>query len=200
MPKRTLLLSVTGLLFLGACASPAAHDKSAQGDKQVATLASAGTTPAGTATSDVDSQRPQVRLDTSDAEHDRLYIAYDDCLVAHGVKVLTGKPGEPQMGASDTRGRPSRLLDHSGEPKPAYAACLSKKPLEPPELDESTNPNYAAQWNDNVKCLRAHGVMVHVVKPGEWTYDSSNTVTPPNEAELEKTCLIQAFGSRDSSK
>jgi hypothetical protein len=201
MPKRTLLLSVAGLLLLGACASPAGHDKTAAGDKKVATLASAGATPAGTSsTSDADSRRPRIRLDTSDDEHDRLYIAYDDCLVAHGVKVLTGKPGEPQMGISDTVGRPSKLLDHSGEPKSAYTACLSKKPVEPPELDESTNPNYAAQWNDNVKCLRAHGDMVHVVKPGEWTYDSSNTVTPPNEAELEKTCLIQAFGGHESSK
>jgi hypothetical protein len=200
MPKRTTLLSVAGLLLLGACASPAVHDQTAQGDKKVATLVSAGPTPAGTSTSGVDSQRPRIRLDTSDAEHDRLYIAYDDCLVAHGVKVLTGKPGEPQMGISDTVGRPSKLLDRSGEPKSAYAACLSKKPIEPPELDESTNPNYAAQWNDNVKCLRAHGVMVHVVKPGEWTWDSSNTVDPPDEPEIEKTCLIQAFGGHDSSK
>jgi hypothetical protein len=196
MSKRTTLLSVAGLLLLGACASPG-HDQASQGDKRVATLASTGATPASSGTADVDHRRPQIRLDTSDAEHDRLYIAYDDCLVAHGVKVLTGRD---QMGISDTISAPSRLLDHSGEPKSAYTACLSKQPLEPPELDESTNPNYAAQWNDNVKCLRAHGVMVHVTKPGEWTYDTSDTVTPDNEAELEKTCLIQAFGGHDSSK
>jgi hypothetical protein len=196
MPKRTILLSVAAILLLGACSSPSGHDTTSK----VATLASAGAPSPGTTTSSVDSQRPQIRLDTSDAEHDRLYIAYDDCLVAHGVKVLTGKPGEPQMGISDTIERPSKLLDRSGEPKAAYVACRGKQPLEPPELDESTNPHYAAQWNDNVKCLRSHGLMVHVVKPGEWTYDSSDTVTPPNQAELEKACMIQAFGGHASSK
>jgi hypothetical protein len=42
--------------------------------------------------------------------------------------------------------------------------------------------------------------MVHVTTPGNGTYDSSNGVTPPDDAELEKTCLIQAFDGHDSSK
>ena len=172
------------LLLLGACSSPSEAPS-------VASLASsAPSAPASVATN-----RPQLRLDTSDAERDRLFTAYDDCLVAHGVKVNpVNQPGAAGNG-------PGRRLDQSGEPKSAYVACAGKLPLQPPELDEDKNPDYAAQWNDNVKCLRAHGLMVHVTKPGEWTWDSSDSVVPDNEAELEQTCLLEAFGgAHDSSK
>lgn len=177
------LLSLSSL-FLAACSSPAAAP-------QVASLASTAPSVSASAVS----KRPQLRLDTSQAESDRLFTAYDDCLVAHGVKVNpVDQPGALGNG-------PGRRLDQSGEPKSAYVACADKLPLQPPELDEDKNPNYAAQWNDNVKCLRAHGLMVHVTKPGEWTYDSSDTVIPPNESELEQSCLLEAFGgTHDSAK
>lgn len=173
---------VASLLLLAACGSPG------HSDPQVATLASGGPT-ASASPADADRGRPQLRLDTSDAERERLFGIYNDCLVAHGVKVLTGRA----QAAPVTDGS-HRALDQSGEPKAAYVACASKLPLQPPELDEDRNPHYAAQWNDNVKCLRAHGLMVHVTKPGEWTYDSSDTAVPDNEPELEKTCLLEAFG------
>jgi hypothetical protein len=179
------------VLLVGACSSPAPHDA------QVASLASAAP-PSAAATTATDSTRPQLRLDSSDAEHDRLFTIYDDCLVAHGVKVLTGGSGE--AAAVPSRGG-HRPLDQSGEPKAAYVACAGKLPLQPPELDEDKNPNYAAQWNDNVRCLRSHGLMVHVTEPGSWTYDSSDTVIPDNESALEKSCLIEAFGgTHDTAK
>lgn len=131
--------------------------------------------------------RPQLRLDTSDAEKDRIWLAYDDCLVANGVKVnVVDQPGPAG---------PGRRLDQSGKPESAYAACAGKLPLQPPELDEALNPNFAAQWNDHVKCLRAHGLMVHVTNPGEWTYDSSDGVVPDNSDEIEDDCLIETFGN-----
>jgi hypothetical protein len=173
---------LASLLVLGACSSPA------HSDPQVATLASATPTASKPA---ADSRRPQLRLDTTDAERDRLFGIYDDCLVAHGVKVLTGRE---QAGAAPVDDGSHRALDQSGEPKAAYVACAAKLPLQPPELDPATNPDYNGQWNDNVRCLRAHGLMVHVTKPGEWTYDSSDTVVPDNEAALEKSCLLEAFG------
>lgn len=187
MPKIPLRCSALLALFLvGACGSPAPPDD------QVASLASAG--PTATATAATDSKRPQLRLDTTDQERDRLFEVYDDCLVAHGVKVLTGR----EQAAPAPAGDGHRALDQSGEPKAAYLACADQLPLQPPELDEDKNPDYDAQWNDNVKCLRAHGLMVHVTKPGEWTYDSSDTVIPPNESELEKSCLLEAFGGADA--
>lgn len=184
---RIRLVSVAALLLLGACGSPT--DSSS--NNQVASLASA----TATATAQSPVERPQLRLDTSDTERNRLFTAYDDCLVAHGVKVNpVNQPGAAGNG-------PGRRLDQSGEPKSAYVACADKLPMQPPELDEDRNPNYAAQWNDNVKCLRAHGLMVHVTKPGEWTYDSSDTVIPANQKAIEKDCLLEAFGgAHDTAK
>jgi len=179
----TASAAVLAALLLGACGS---HPQS---KKEVATLTGGSPTPSASAAAD--GQRPQLRLDTTDEERDRLFAVYNDCLVAHGVKVLTGRE---QAGAAPVTDGSHRALDQSGEPKAAYVACAGKLPAQPPELDQDKNPNYNAQWNDNVKCLRAHGLMVHVTKPGEWTYDSSDTVVPDNEAELEKSCLLEAFG------
>jgi hypothetical protein len=171
--RRLRLLPILFLVVAAACDSPPAAP-------QVASLAS--TVPSTSPSAP--SQRPQLRLDTSDAERDRLFTAYDDCLVAHGVKINTKR--------SQVAG--GRSLDQSGEPKTAYVACADKLPQQPPELDEDKNPDYAAQWNDNVKCLRAHGLMVHVTKPGEWTWDSADSVVPDNEEQIEKACELEAFG------
>ncbi|MFI1995920.1 hypothetical protein [Actinoplanes sp. NPDC020271] len=179
MPK---ILYLTALLLLGACSAPAPAADAGNGG--VATLESAAPT-AATASTPSDS-RPQLRLDTSDEEAHRFWTAYDDCLVANGVKTnVVDQPGPAG---------PGRRLDQSGEPESAYLACAGKLPRQPPELDEDINPNFAAQWNDHVKCLRAHGLKVHVTKPGEWTYDSADTVIPPNDDQIEHDCLLEAFG------
>lgn len=187
MPK-TRLVCVAAVLLIGACGSPAQNSTNGQ----VATLVSATPSTAATAAG-AGTGRPQLRLDTSSAERDRLFTAYDDCLVGHGVKVNPANQAGPAG--------PGRRLDDSGEPKSAYVACADKLPLQPPELDEDKNPDYAAQWNDNVKCLRAHGLMVHVTEPGSWTWDSSDTVVPANETAIENGCLLEAFGgTHDSAK
>ena len=178
---RRHLWAAAAVLALGAC-SPSPGGTSAP---DVATLAS---TPVRTTTSTpakTGGQRPQLRLDTSDEERGRLFTAYDDCLVGHGVKVVLDQPG-PAGG---------RRLDDSGEPKSAYTACAVRLPLQPPELDPDVNPKFAEQWNDNVRCLRKHGFKVHVTEPGSWTYDSSDVVTPPNGDQIEKDCEREAFGA-----
>lgn len=176
--RKTFPIVIAGALFLGAC-----HQASAA-SPQVASLDSApASDPSATGSAAV-SGRPQLRLDTSDQEAQRLWTVYNDCLVGHGVKVLVDL------------GDKGRRIDQSGEPKSAYTACAGKLPQQPPELDADRNPNFAAQWNDNVKCLRAHGLMVHVTNPGEWTYDSADTVVPADEDAIEKDCLLEAFGAK----
>jgi hypothetical protein len=176
---RIRLAGLAALLLLGACATT---EKSAP---EVPSLA--GTTPSASAPA---AGRPQIRLDSTEDETLALWDTYADCLVKHGVKELKGEGMAPAIGT----GR--RVLDRSGEPKAAYVTCEPKKPLGPPELDENLNPNYAAQWNDNVQCLRKKGLMVHVTEPGSWTYDSSDTAVPDNAAELEKECLLEAFSAK----
>jgi len=176
------IAGVAAVLALTACSSPA------ETGGQVATLAS--TAPAKASPAASTAARPQLRLDTSEEEANRFWTAYEDCLVGHGVKV---NPTDQAGAAGDG---PGRRLDQSGEPKSAYIACAGKLPQQPPELDEDTNPNYAQQWNDNVKCLRAHGLMVHVTNPGEWTYDSADGQIPDNQSEIESACLLEAFGGQ----
>jgi hypothetical protein len=180
MSPRRLLLAAA-LLTTACSAAPASPD-------QVATLESAAPPPASTAPASDRKGRPQLRLDTSEDEAQRFWTAYEDCLVAHGVKVNpVDQPGPAG---------PGRRLDQSGEPKSAYTACQGKLPLQPPELDDEVNPRYAAQWNDNVRCLREHGLMVHVTEPGSWTYDDGDHPIPGNQDELEKSCLLEAFGAK----
>ena len=145
MTGHRLLPLVAAALLLGACAAtpqPAAPPK-------VATLASAGpsakpTTAAATATG----KGIRLRLDSTEDEQIKLVENYQECLFQNGVKEVADD-GRPRPA-----GKTKRLLDESGEPKSAYAACAGKKPLPPAELDENANPNFAAQWEDNVRCLR----------------------------------------------
>jgi hypothetical protein len=174
---RKTVVALLGLAALGGCS-----DTPAGAAPQVATISSPSPSASSPATA---SGRPQLRLDTSDEERRRLYLAYDDCLVGHGVKVLVTMPG-PDGG---------RRLDDSGEPKSAYLACTGKLPLPPRELDEDSNPNFAAQWNDHVRCLREHGFKVHVTKPGEWTFDTDHGGSPPDADRIEQDCVLEAFGA-----
>jgi len=183
---RIRFAGLAAVLLLAACGST---PESAPG---VASLASAppsatGTIPGG---AEAAAGRPQIRLDSTEEETLAFWDTYADCLVKNGVKEIKDGGAAPAIGT----GR--RALDQSGEPKAAYVACASKKPLGPPELDENLNPNFAAQWNDNVQCLRKKGVMVHTTEPGSWTYDASDTAVPDNLAELEQECRLEAFSAR----
>ncbi|MFI9639111.1 hypothetical protein ACIG87_03450 [Micromonospora sp. NPDC051925] len=184
-----LASAVTVLALLTACSSQSDSKGATDGTKpQVATLTSA---PATTAPRVAAAEGVQMRLDTTDEETARYWDVYQDCLLDHGVKRQTDTGG-----VSAGVGSKGVLLDRSGEPKAAYVACAARKPLEPIELDPARNPNFAAQWQENVRCLREHGLKVHVTKPGEWTWDSSDTGVPDNEAEIEKQCIVETFGAK----
>jgi len=180
---RIRFAGLAAVLLLAACGS------TPQSAPKVPSLASAPPSAPATKGGETTAGRPQIRLDSTEDETVALWDTYADCLVKHGVKELTGDGMAPAIGTH-------RPLDQSGEPKAAYVACAGKKPLGPPELDENLNPNYAAQWNDNVQCLRKKGVKVHVTEPGSWTYDASDTVVPDNLPELEKQCLLETFGAK----
>lgn len=185
---------VAAVLALAACQG---GDDSA--DPQVASLpttnAVAGTTHgAGATTPDtsVVTGRPQERLDDSPQRRQAIIDAWDTCLAAHGAV----------YGGSGPAGASRKALQ---EPIPAAAknACTDKLPIGPPELDPGLNPHYRDDMIAEVKCLRAHGEMVHLtsdtsVDPNglSWTYDSATTQIPPNSGQLKDSCQLAAFGGK----
>jgi hypothetical protein len=102
------------------------------------TSGSASTSTAAAATTGADAGRPRQRLDMTAEESQALDQAYNQCLVANGYD----KARNPKDKAAATK---------------AFAACVSKNPLPPWELDAS-NPHAADFVHAVVLCLRAKGV------------------------------------------
>jgi hypothetical protein len=157
-----------------------------------------GATPsAGTFAGAVDAKRPQLRLDTPENEVSELLHVYSTCLLDHGVPQDTG-PGVAGDGPEPTGGP----VAHQ-KYKAAFDACLVKLPKQPPQTDPNTNAHYADDYRAFVQCLQKGGMKVHEVPDTSvnpngfgWTFDdnSSDSLTPQQEDELNTTCMVEAFG------
>nr|WP_063826178.1 hypothetical protein [Streptomyces antibioticus] len=142
--------------------------------------ASASTAP------DTDAGRPRLRLDSSDAERDHYWHIYATCLKDHGHKML------PQRGPDSID-----QTDQSPEAKAATKACADKLPLQPPELDRSTNPHYDDDYRAYVKCLNREGLKVTALPDNSgWTYDGDTTMSQARQTEIDKNCTMEAFGGK----
>ncbi|QUQ64523.1 hypothetical protein [Kutzneria sp. CA-103260] len=136
------LLVASGLV-LTACGG------SDQPQAQVPMLPATGSSAAtsGAATTSADPGQPRERLDMTNDELNALYDQFNQCLSANGLP--KGKP-TGGSGASPT------VIPPDIESR-ARAACKSKDPLPPWELDAS-NPHGADFVHAVVQCLRAKGV------------------------------------------
>jgi hypothetical protein len=186
---------VAGSFALAACGTAAAQDSGHQnpapvGASSKASSASAAGTqskaaPAGKTRKAADAGRPQLRLDSTEEEVQRYRKAYADCLKEHGSGEWAGeKPTPAEESAYEA----------------ARRACADKVPLLPPEMDPKKNPHYADAVRREVKCLKGHGLKVHLV-PAQgsdpnsisWTYDS----LPGDDVDIEKIqneCRVKAYG------
>lgn len=131
------------------------------------------------------------RLDDTPQQIQAIVAAWDDCLVAHGATYgrVAGVAGSQNLAYI---------------PASAKAACADKVPQQPPQLDPATNPHYRADWIANVACLRAHGVMVHLIADHSmspnglaYTYDSGAPPLPADLSQIARTCQLDAFGGRN---
>ncbi|MGC4876693.1 hypothetical protein ACLQ26_10595 [Micromonospora sp. DT43] len=190
-PRRLGLAVLTLFAAVLAGCDPETSDTGSTAD--VASLATASAAPSASASGAAGNGRPQLRLDMNEDEKQRLWNTYNYCLRDHGVRELK------ERSAGAPKGSGIISLDQSGEPKAAYVACADKLPLQPPELDEEKNPNYASQWNDYVQCLRGRGMKIHSLPDGSgWTYDDG--VDDPSGGlegavydKAEKECTLEAF-------
>ncbi|MCL6673751.1 hypothetical protein [Streptomyces panaciradicis] len=133
-----------------------------------------------------DDGRPQLRLDSSDAERDRYWHIYATCLKDHGHKMLTARGPDS---IDDT--------DHSATAKAATKACANKLPLQPPEMDRATNPHYDDDFRAYVKCLNGKGLKVTALPDNSgWTYDGNSTMSAAEQSKVDKSCTLEAFGGK----
>jgi hypothetical protein len=132
---------------------------------------------------------PVRRLDDTPQQINAILNAWNNCLVAHGATYgpVAGVAGSKNL---------------ANIPASAYAACKSKEPQLPPQEIPSQNPHYRADSIANVNCLRAHGVMVHLVADTSvfsnglgWTFDGGSPL-PANEGQIEQDCMLRAFGGK----
>ncbi|MCX4903713.1 hypothetical protein [Streptomyces sp. NBC_00878] len=182
------LVALSLLTACGGGTGGSGGGSGASDDDGVASIASpsTGTSPSGASPStgtDPDTGRPQLRLDTSDAETARLNQIFFRCLYEQGVPGGT-KPGSTGISVNaDIRKYPA-----------AYKACKSKWPLQPPELDQAKNPHYMDDYREYIRCLNAGGLKVKALPDGGgWNYDGESDLTEAQQHKLDRDCELKAY-------
>ncbi|MFF5500049.1 hypothetical protein [Streptomyces aquilus] len=174
---------LSGALLLTGCGESTDDNPE---PRKVASLESGTPTgkPSASVAPDAESGRPQLRLDSSDAERDHYWHLYATCLKDHGHKML------PQRGPDSVDD-----TDQSPTARAATKACAGKLPLQPPELDRETNPHYDDDYRAYVKCLNREGLKVRALPDNSgWTYDGQTTLSSARQTEVDKSCTMEAFG------
>jgi hypothetical protein len=186
LPRRaargTLLIAVgtTAIAVLTACGggSGGTDDGAKAGGGDVASLPSSGTAGGSAkATTDPDAGRPQIRLDSSQDDINRMQESWLACL--------------------KEKGGPNALTEYKVKDgkTPAGMACHSKLPLNPPELDPAKNPHYNDDVPVMIKCMNSKGIKSQPDEeyPG-WAMVSASEMALPNFDKAEQACQIKAFG------
>ncbi|MGH8922268.1 MAG: hypothetical protein ACRDZY_04955 [Acidimicrobiales bacterium] len=162
------LVAASALALLAACSTQAPPPG------QVASMSTPDTSAtAAPSSADPDNGRPRERVDMTGDDLDALNAPYLTCLTQNGspkgAKSSSGQPGVARPGPSDKQ----------AEDK-ADAACLTKKPLPPWELDTS-NPHAADFVHAVVQCLRDKGVRYVDAEPPEGDREVYSFGGPQND-------------------
>lgn len=169
-------------LALTACSAPSSPQA------QVPTLptsSSAGRSTAPTTSTSADAGRPRERVDMTNDELNALYTAYNQCLAVNGYDKRKNGPDQAAL-------------------TKAQAACVSKDPLPPWELDAS-NPHGEDFVHAVVQCLRTKGVQYVQEEPpqgGRWSFSFGGPQNDPTSIskglqytpDCEKQVAAQGIG------
>lgn len=202
LPLATVPLLLAALSGCGGDASeprvaslPPAASGSAAGAPTPGTT-TPGTPAPGAATSGLPAteRRPVFRVDDSAERRATIWNAYNTCLLENGAQAPSGDGPAVALGA-DGEGDPGVLVDYPAPPE-AQAACLPLEPVQPPALDAATNPDFHEQRQAYVQCLQDGGLWVTLLTDDQldWTYREDHSV-PDDSADLEQSCLVEAFGA-----
>ncbi|MFJ6726419.1 hypothetical protein ACIQPQ_16040 [Streptomyces sp. NPDC091281] len=131
--------------------------------------------------------RPQLRLDSSDAERDQYWNAYASCLKEHGHKMILSR-GPYSVDQNDD----------SPTARAAERTCAGKLPLQPPELDRDKNPHFADDWRAYITCLNKKGLkVVSLPDNSGWNYSGEQTLSEEAQTTVDKACTLEAFGGKN---
>ncbi|MFI8183969.1 hypothetical protein ACIF70_26095 [Actinacidiphila glaucinigra] len=186
-----VLLAGCGGSAGGTGAASGTQSGTQSGEQDVASVATgtpsaAPQSSSGTPAADSEQGRPQLRLDSSDAERDRYWNAYATCLKDHGHKMILARG-------------PYSIDQHDNSPtaKAAEKTCAGKLPLQPPELRRDSNPHYDDDYRAYIKCLNSHGLKVVALADNSgWTYDGQTTMSETEQTKVDKNCTMEAFGGK----
>ncbi|MFE3560351.1 hypothetical protein ACFXKW_36695 [Streptomyces sp. NPDC059193] len=180
-PVDTVALGTAALLLLTGCGT---EPKAKEAD--VASIGTPSpTAPIGASAGASDTQRPQLRLDSSKEEVARLWNAWSACLEQKGFHNF-----------QDVIKDGWRVPVESDPALPAARAqCESKAPLGPPELDRNRNPRYADDWREWIACMHRRDYKV-IPLPDQDGYNVPDGPIPPNSLQIENECRMEAFGAK----
>jgi hypothetical protein len=167
--------SVAGQNSAKAGADPGAEKNSGSGAKTDA---------------EVEAQRPQLRVDSTEVEKARLMSVWANCLKQYGVPTY-----------EKSRDNIKQVFP-GGEKKEypeAYERCAGKQPLTPAATDPQRNPDYADDFHEYVKCVNRDSKIIKIRQTGDgWTYTERFSVPDATWDEfnkVDKACELEAFGS-----
>jgi hypothetical protein len=171
------------VLLLAACGG---GGSAPQSPPRVASLQSPGETVASaSATADPDSQRPQLRVDSSEEERLRLNNAWTSCLKNEGVP---------------TYQKAAWLFPGKGEDEfpAAFKTCHLKQPRIPARQDPARNPHYAEDNRNWIKCINKKSPVIKIRGTEDgWTFVRDYGSDPAQQDAFDRTvrdCELQAFG------
>ncbi|MFJ8596558.1 hypothetical protein [Streptomyces sp. NPDC093598] len=135
--------------------------------------------------SDPDAGRPQLRLDTSPEEENRLEQIYFTCLRDEGVPMT--RTAEGTLMPDKTR------MSDSNSFAAEYGACRSKAPLPPPEFDAEKNPDWDEGFRKWLTCMNERGLKVKALPDGRGFTFLPMKVVPPDVQKIQDECQKKGF-------